>query len=119
MQKRLYLSYFILIAAVVSCNTNNHPDRVSEPVGAVAQAVSGDTLVTYYEGERPYKMNQQINTRIKFVRNVNDTVGRFYMDEVYLNRKDSVKQHYQGVGDYKILPKPNGEVQGVALYNMV
>ena len=119
MQKLSYLSSVILIVAVISCNTNKNSDKVSEPVESVAQAVSGDTVVTYYEGKSPYKINQEVDTRIKFVRNLNENAGRFYLDEVYLNRKDSVIQRYQGVGHYKILPKPNGEVQGVALYDMV
>ena len=119
MKKMFYVSCFISIAAIVSCKSNSDHARVSEPEAAVGQAISGDTLVTIYMGERPYQMNQQINTRIKFVRNLNDSTGRFYLDEVYVNRKDSVKQHYEGAGDYKILPKPNGEVQGVALYDMV
>jgi hypothetical protein len=119
MQKLCYLGCFAMMAAMISCNTNSKHKKVSEPVGVVAQAVSDDTLITYYEGERPYKLNQQIDTRIKFVRNVHDTAGRFYLDEVYLNRKDSVKRHYQAEGNYRILPKPHGEAQGVALYNMV
>jgi len=119
MRKLNYLVCFTLIAAVVSCKTNTNHTRVSEPVSAVAQTINGDTVVTFYEGERPYKMNQQINTRIKFVRNLNENLGRFYLDEVYLNKKDSVKQHYQGTGNYKILPAPNGGVQGIALYDML
>jgi len=105
--------------AAVSCNSGENKSRVKEPVAEVAQAVSGDTVVTFYDGVRPYKLNQQINTQIKFVRSVEDTTGRFYLNEVYLNRKDSVTQHYEGAGNYKILPKPNGEVNGVALYDMV
>jgi hypothetical protein len=103
----------------VSCNSGKNDNRVKEPEAQVAQAVNSDTLVTYYSSQRPYKLNQQINTQVKFVRNLKDSVGRFYLDETYLNRKDSVTQHYEGAGNYKILPKPNGDIQGVALYDMV
>jgi hypothetical protein len=105
--------------AAASCNSGENKSRVKEPVAEVTQAVSNDTIVTFYNGARPYKLNQQINTQIKFVRSVEDTTGRFYLNEVYLNRKDSVIQRYEGAGNYKILPKPNGEVNGVALYDMV
>ena len=119
MQKLCYLSCFVLMVAASSCNSGEDKSRVNEPEAVVAQAVSGDTVVTFYTSARPYKLNQQINTQVKFVRNLNDTTGRFYLNEVYLNRKDSVIQRYEGVGNYKILPKPNGEVQGIAMYDMV
>ncbi|HET7000687.1 MAG TPA: hypothetical protein VFI33_05250, partial [Puia sp.] len=115
MQKLYYLNCLLLVAAV-SCNSGKNADRVKEPEAQVAQAVSSDTVVTFYSSQRPYKLNQQINTDVKFVRNLKDSVGRFYLDEKYLNRKDSVTQHYEGMGTYKILPKPNGDVQGVAMY---
>jgi hypothetical protein len=119
MKKLCYLSCLILTVTAVSCNSNENHTRVSEPVESVSQAVRGDTVITYYAGKSPYKLNQEVDTRIKFIRNVNDNTGRFYLNEVYLNRKDSVIQAYQGAGDYKILNKSNGEVQSVALYDMI
>jgi hypothetical protein len=119
MQKLGYLSCLVLLVTAASCNSGENKSRVSEPVAEVTQAVSGDTIVTFYNGAQPYKLHQQINTRVKFVRDVKDTTGRFYLDEVYVNRKDSVIQHYQGAGTYKILPKPSGEIEGIALYDMV
>jgi hypothetical protein len=107
------------MVAIVSCNSGKNDSRVKEPEAQVAQAVSNDTVVTLYSSQRPYKLNQQINTKVKFVRSLKDTTGRFYLNEIYLNRKDSVIQHYEGAGTYKILPKPNGDIQGVALYDMV
>jgi hypothetical protein len=118
MQKLYYLNCLLMVAAI-SCNSGKNDNRVKEPEAQVAQAVSSDTVVTLYSSQRPYKLNQQINTEVKFVRNLKDSVGRFYLDETYLNRKDSVTQHYEGVGNYKILPKPDGDIQGVALYDMV
>jgi hypothetical protein len=119
MQKLNYLGCFLIVAAIFACNSDKNDSRVKEPEAQVAQAVSSDSLVTLYKSQRPYKLNQQINTQVKFVRGLKDTVGRFYLNEVYLNRKDSVVQHYEGAGIYKILPKPNGDVQGIALYDMV
>ena len=119
MQKLCYLSCFVLVVAASSCDSGNDKSRVKEPEAIVGQAVSGDTVVTFYTGARPYKLNQQINTQIKFVRNIKDTTGRFFLNEVYLNRKDSIIQRYEGAGNYKILSKPNGSIQGVALYNMM
>ena len=107
------------MAAVVSCNSGKSDSRVKEPEAQVAQVVSSDTVVTLYNSQRPYKLNQQINTQVKFVRSLKDSVGRFYLNEVYLNRKDSVIQRYEGAGNYKILPKPNGDIQGIAMYDMV
>jgi hypothetical protein len=107
------------MAAVVSCNSGESDSRVKEPEAQVAQAVTGDSVITVYSSKQPYKLNQQINTQVKFVRSLKDSVGRFYLNEIYLNRKDSVTQHYEGVGNYKILPKPDGDIQGVALYDMV
>ena len=118
MQKLYYLNCLLLMVAV-SCNSGKNDSRVKEPEAQIAQAVSSDTVVTFYTSQRPYKLNQQINTQVKFVRSLKDSVGRFYLDETYLNRKDSVTQHYEGVGNYKILPKPDGDIQGVALYDMV
>jgi hypothetical protein len=108
-----------MAAAVISCNSGTNDSRVKEPEAQVAQVVSSDTIVTLYSSQQPYKLNQQINTQVKFVRSLKDTVGRFYLNEKYLNRKDSVIQHYEGAGNYKILPKPNGDIQGIALYDMV
>jgi hypothetical protein len=119
MQKLNYLGCFLIAAAIFGCNSDKNDSRVKEPEAQVAQAVSNDTVVTLYNSQRPYKLNQQINTQVKFVRGLKDTVGRFYLNEVYLNKKDSVIQRYDGVGNYKILPKPNGDIQGVALYDMV
>jgi acyl-CoA synthetase (AMP-forming)/AMP-acid ligase II len=119
MQKVNYLGCFLMAAAVISCNSGKNDSRVKEPEAQVAQVVSSDTVVTLYTSQQPYKLNQQINTQIKFVRSLKDTVGRFYLNEKYLNRKDSVIQHYEGAGNYKILPKPNGDIQGIALYDMV
>ena len=118
MQKLYYLNCLLLLVAA-SCHSGKNDSRVKEPEAQVAQAVSSDTIVTLYNSQRPYKLNQQINTQVRFVRNLKDSVGRFYLDEKYLNRKDSVIQHYEGAGNYKILPKPNGDIQGVALYDMV
>ena len=119
MKTLCYISCFVLMIGAASCNSGENKSRASEPVAEVSQAVSHDTIVTFYNGARPYKLNQQINTQIKFVRSVQDSTGRFYLNEVYLNRKDSAIQHYEGAGNYKILPKPNGGVNGVALYDMV
>ena len=119
MQKLYYLYCFLIMVTVVSCHSEENDSRVKEPETQVAQAVSGDTVVTLYSSQRPYKSNQQINTQVKFVRSLNDSVGRFYLNEIYLNRKDSVVQRYEGTGNYKILPKPNGDIQGIALYDMV
>jgi hypothetical protein len=118
MEKHLSI-YCIVFLLVAGCNSEKNKNNVKEPVAEVAQTLSNDTITTYYNGARPYQQNKQINTQIKFVRSLKDTVGRFYLNEVWLNKKDSVIQHYEGVGNYKILPKPNGEIQGVALYNMV
>jgi hypothetical protein len=107
------------MAAVVSCNSGKSDSRVKEPEAQVAQAVSSDSVITVYSSKQPYKLNQQINTQVKFVRSLKDSVGRFYLNEIYLNRKDSVIQRYDGAGNYKILPKPNGDIQGVAMYDMV
>ena len=119
MQRLYYLCSFLIVAAVGSCNSDKNDSGVKEPEAQVAQAISSDTVVTFYNSQRPYKQNQQINTQVKFVRNLKDSVGRFYLNEIYLNRKDSVVRHYEGAGDYKILPKPNGDIQGIALYDMV
>ena len=108
-----------MMFAVVSCNSGKSDSRAKEPEAQVAQAVSNDTVVTLYTSQRPYKLNQQINTQVKFVRSLNDSEGRFYLNEIYLNRKDSVIQRYEGAGNYKILPKPNGDIDGIALYDMV
>jgi hypothetical protein len=119
MQKLYYLYCFLITAAIVSCNSGKNDSRVKEPEAQVAQAVSSDTVVTLYSSQRPYKQHQQINTQVKFVRNLKDSVGRFYLDEKYLNRRDSVIQQYEGAGSYKIFPKPDGDIQGIALYDMV
>jgi hypothetical protein len=119
MQKLCYLSCFVLMVAAASCHSGKNNSRVKESEAAVAQEATGDTVVTFYNSMRPYKLNQQINTRVKFVRSVKDTVGRFYLNEVYLDKEDSVIQRYEGTGNYKIYPKLNGEVEGIAMYDMV
>jgi hypothetical protein len=119
MHKLYYLSCFLMTAAIVSCNSVKTDPKVKEPEAQVAQAISNDTVVTYYSSHQPYKLDQHVNTQVKFVRSLKDSVGRFYLNEKYLNRKDSVIQRYEGAGNYKILPAPNGEIQGIALYNMV
>jgi hypothetical protein len=118
MKKRLgiYCTAFILAAA---CNSEENKAKVKEPEATVVQAVKNDTLITIYEGVRPCKGCKQINTDIKFVRVLPDTVGRFYLDEGYVNKKDSVYQHYKGIGNYKIIPAANGDVKGIAFYNLV
>jgi len=98
--------------AAASCNSGENKSRVKEPVAEVTQAVSNDTIVTFYNGAKPYKLNQQINAQIKFVRSVEDTTGRFYLNEVYLNRKDSVTQRYEGAGNYKIIFGSNRFING-------
>jgi hypothetical protein len=119
MEKLMYACYLLVAMGFVSCDSQKSKSKVKEPEGVVTQAVSGDTVITYYYGVSPYKLHQQVKTQVEFVRNINDTTGRFFLTEVYLNRKDSVIQRYDGTGNYKILPKPSGEIQGVALYNMV
>lgn len=119
MQKQYYLICWLFMIVVVSCNQGKNDTKVKEPQEQVAQAVSNDTVVTFYNSQRPYKQHQQINTEVKFVRGLKDSVGRFYLNEEYLNKKDSVIQRYEGAGTYKILPAPNGEIQGVAMYDMV
>jgi hypothetical protein len=115
-QTGLYCALLILIGG---CNSAEEKAKVKEPEAAVVQSVSNDTLTTYYEGVRPCRGCKQINTEIKFVRVLPDTVGRFYLDEGYVNKRDSVLQQYLGTGNYKILPASNGDVNGVALYNLI
>lgn len=66
-------------------------------------------MVTFYEGERPYKLNQQINTRIKFVRNFQESLREGFCCTIYLfltpakknilNKKLNSSRHYdQGFG---------------------
>lgn len=122
MQKKIsYLFCFALVLIIASCDSDKDKTTKApkEPEAVVTQAISNDTVITYYYGVSPYKLHQQVKTQIEFVRDLKDSTGRFYLTEVYLNRKDSVTQRYDGAGNYKILPKPNGEIQGVALYNMV
>jgi hypothetical protein len=119
MEKLAYVCCLLVVVGLASCNSENSKPKAKEPEGVVTQAVTGDTVVTHYYGVSPYKFHQQVKTQVEFVRNINDTTGRFFMTEVYLNREDSVVQRYDGAGNYKIIPKPSGEIQGVALYNMV
>ena len=119
MKKLIYVCCLLAVLQIVACNSEKSKPEVKEPEAVVSQAVSGDTLITYYYGVSPYKLHQHVKTQVEFVRNMNDTTGRFFLTEVYLNRKDSVTQRYDGTGNYKILPRSNGEIQGVALYNMV
>src|SRR5215510_12627537 len=102
--QKLYLGSFVLLIVLASCGSGKNNSKAEAPNAVISQGISNDTLVTYYYGVQPYKLNQHINTQIKFVRNVNDTAGRFYLTEVYANRKDSVLQRYDGTGNYKILP---------------
>jgi hypothetical protein len=114
------LSYLICVAAVtiaIACNSGNKNSKNSDVV--MSQAIRNDSVITVFTGEQPYQFNKRIVTKVAFTRRLEDSMGRFYMSEVYLNRKDSMIQHYEGVGSYKILPPTNGELQGVALYNMV
>ena len=118
MQKLLFLSAFLAVV-IASCNSGSGKEKVKEPVAAVTQTVQNDTVVTIYQGVRPCRGCKGIGTEIKFIRSVKDTVGRFYLSEAYVNKKDSTFQHYEGAGNYKIMPAANGQVDGVALYNMV
>jgi len=120
MQRLSVPGIFVLIAIIMaSCNSGGGKDRVKEPESVVAQEVKNDTLITVYEGVSPCKGCKAINTQIAFVRSLKDTVGRFHLQESYINKKDSVFQHYEGGGNYKIIPAANGGTKGVALYNMV
>lgn len=116
MKKNWYL-YAIVPALLGGCDSGGN-DKVKEPEAAVAQVIKNDTVVTVFEGVRPCKGCKQINTRIQFTRNLNDSVGKFQLNEMYINKKDSDFKDYLGVGTYKILPAANGEMNGVALYNM-
>lgn len=107
-----------LWVVMASCNSQSNSGKVREPEAAVTQVVQSDTLITIYDGIQPCKGCKAINTEVVFVRSLKDTVGRFRLTEKYINRKDSVIQHYQGAGNYKVLPAANGEVKGVAFYNM-
>ena len=118
MQKLSFFSALLLIV-LTSCNSGSGKDRVKDSVAAVTQTIQNDTLVTLYQGVRPCRGCKGVGTEIKFVRSVKDTVGRFYLSEAYVNKKDSTFQHYEGAGNYKIMPAVNGQVDGVALYNMV
>ncbi|GGB01999.1 copper resistance protein NlpE N-terminal domain-containing protein [Puia dinghuensis] len=108
---------FLLI--LTGCNSNSNINKVKDPEAVVSQAVTNDTLVTVYDGVRPCKGCKEIATEIIFERRLQDTVGRFHLSEAYINKKDSAFQHYQGVGNYKIIPAANGDVKGIAVYNMV
>ena len=117
--KKLYYLNCLLLVVALSCHSGENDSKAKEPEAQIAQAVSSDTVVTLYNSQRPYKLHQRINTQVKFVRSLKDSVGRFYLDEKYLNKKDSMVHHYEGAGNYKIFPKPNGDIQGVAIYDMV
>lgn len=108
---------FLLI--LTGCSSNSNINKVKDPDAVVTQAVSNDTLVTVYDGVRPCKGCKEIATEIVFERRLEDTVGRFHLSEAYINKKDSAFQHYEGAGNYKIIPAANGDVKGIAVYNMV
>jgi hypothetical protein len=109
----------LFLLALTACNSNSEISKVKEPEAAVTQAVSNDTLVTVYDGVRPCQGCKEIATEIVFERRLQDTVGRFRLSEAYINKKDSAFQHYQGAGNYKVIPAANGDVKGIAVYNMV
>jgi hypothetical protein len=109
----------LFLLTVAACNSNGDSSKVKEPEAAVTQAVSNDTLVTVYDGVRPCQGCKEIATEIVFQRRLQDTVGRFQLSEAYIDKKDSAFQHYQGAGNYKIIPALNGDVKGIAVYNMV
>ncbi|HEX9510073.1 MAG TPA: copper resistance protein NlpE N-terminal domain-containing protein [Puia sp.] len=115
--KKIWYLYAILPAMLGGCDSGGN-DKVKEPEAVVAQAVKNDTIVTVFEGVQPCKGCKQINTRIQFTRSLHDSVGKFQLNEMYINKKDSDFKDYLGIGTYKILPAGNGEVNGVALYNM-
>jgi hypothetical protein len=118
MQKLFGAGIFVLIF-MTGCDSENSKNNVRQPEAVVAQTVQNDTLITVYDGVSPCKGCKAINTNIKFVRSLKDTVGRFHLDETYINKKDSAFQHYEGVGDYKIMPASKGDAKGIAFYNMV
>lgn len=118
-QKFSYLICIALVTITVACNSGNSNGKVNGSDVVMTQSVKNDSVITVFTGEQPYQLNKKIDTKVAFTRRLEDSVGRFYLNEVYLNRKNSVIQHYEGAGSYKILPKANGEVEGVALYNMV
>src|SRR5215510_1300078 len=109
MEKLLFFFCGLLLIVITSCNSGSAKDKVKEPVATVTQTVQNDTVVTIYQGVRPCRGCKGIGTEIKFVRSVNDTVGRFYLSEAYVNKKDSAFQHYEGAGNYKIMPAANGK----------
>jgi hypothetical protein len=118
MQKITALVAFTCIAALSACDSGGK-DKVKEPVGSVAQTIKNDSVITVFHGVEPCDGCKAINTDITFQRSVNDTVGRFHLSESYINKKDSAFQHYEGVGDYKIIPTSNGKDKGIAFYDMV
>jgi hypothetical protein len=109
----------LFLAVLAGCSSNSNTSKVKEPESVVTQAVNNDTLVTVYDGVRPCQGCKEIATEIVFERKLPDTVGRFDLSEAYINIKDSAFQHYRGVGSYKIIPAANGDVKGIAVYNMV
>jgi len=117
--QKLYGAAIVVLVLMTSCNSKTNKDKVKEPAAAITQAVQNDTLITFYNGVRPCKGCKGINTEIKFERSLKDTVGRFHLHETYINKKDSAFQTYDGVGNYKVLPAPNGETKGIAFYNMM
>jgi hypothetical protein len=108
---------FLLI--LTGCHSNSNIDKVKDPEAVVTQAVNNDTLVTVYDGVRPCQGCKEIATEVIFERRLQDTVGRFHLSEAYINKKDSAFQHYRGAGNYKIIPAANGDVKGIAVYNMI
>jgi NlpE N-terminal domain len=117
LRKTWFLSA-VLPALLAGCNSGTENNKVKEPEAAVVQTVTNDTVITVFEGVRPCKGCKQINTEIQFTRSVHDTTGTFKLKESYINKKDSAYQNYLGTGTYKIMPSMNGEIKGIALYNM-
>ena len=117
--KKDLVSVILLLLGSAGCNSDDNKGKVKEPEASVAQTVQSDTLVTVYDGVQPCKGCKAIATEIVFARRLQDTIGRFRLTEAYINKKDSAYKRYFGVGNYKILPAANGDVKGVALYNMV
>ena len=109
----------IIAVSLAACNSQSNVGKVKDPDAVVTQAVNNDTLVTVYDGVRPCRGCKEIATEIIFERRLQDTVGRFHLTEAYIDKKDSAFQHYRGAGNYKIIPAANGDVKGIAVYNMI
>jgi len=118
--QKISCAALLILVGMTGCNSEGGKEKVKEPEAVVAQTVKNDTLITVFEGVRPCNGCKEIATEIRFERNVKDTVGRFHLIEAYINKKDSAFQHYEGSGNYKIMPKlGGGEAKGIAFYNMI